>query len=115
MPVPPRALAVLEANGYRFGMAVATYGFTRRDGNYGGQIAKGLGIGILSLGLYVPVPVKASSGVACAIIDAETGKTIFYKKSFQSEIEPLDIRYVSKHIDKIFGGYFYKKPEYNGY
>ncbi|MFD2036848.1 hypothetical protein ACFSKL_18735 [Belliella marina] len=105
--VPPLVVAVLDDEKNRFGLLTIHAGFTRRKGNYGGQVAKAVGIGILTLGMYAPVPTKANSSVFVAIIDNSTSKTIFYNRSILTDKEPLDPKVLDKQINKLFKRYFW--------
>ncbi len=112
LPVPATITSVLNANGYRFGMAFVSQGFTRRRGNYGGQVAKGMGLAIataiLSGGMasYGTIPIKSRSNIACAIIDAQTGSVVFYNRHFADEADPMREDHVSKQLEKIFKEYW---------
>ena len=58
--ITPVLDSILESRNQRFGLGVLAVGFGRRKGNYGGQIAKGVAVGVLTLGLFVPVPIKSN-------------------------------------------------------
>jgi hypothetical protein len=98
---------VLEANQTRFGLIVVCTGFTRAKGNYGKEIAKGAAIGILTLGMVVPTPVKAYSTIYTMIVDSDKNNVAFYRKSFLQDGEPLDKSILAKQYSKIFEGYFW--------
>ncbi len=101
--------SLLDVGGKRFGLITITTGFTRAKGNYGGQIAKGAAIGILTLGLGTQTPIKATSTVYAMIVDAKDNNVAFFRKSFLQDKEPLDKSIMTKQIQKIFDGYFWKK------
>jgi len=115
--VPPTITTVLRANGYRFGLAVISEGFTRSKGNYGGQIVQSIAIGvitgILSRGTasVYSTPVKSHSDIACIIIDAQTESAIFYNRHSRENIEPLRESDISKQLDIIFRDYL-MRPNY---
>ncbi len=67
----PTIDSLLDARNQRFALGAAIEGFARRQGNYGEQIAKSVGVGILTLGMFVPVPEKASLGVYAILMDAK--------------------------------------------
>lgn len=96
--------SVLEGNGKRFGLLAMTTGFTRRQGNYGGQVVKGAAVGILTLGMVVPSPVKANSSVAVMIIDAKQNSVSFYKTLTLSDVEPLDKDILRYQLNGLFYG-----------
>jgi len=107
--IPPILDSILESKGKRFGLITVASGFTRTDGNYGGQLAKGLGIGLLTLGMYVQTPVKSKSNIYIMIVDAKENNIAFFRKSILKEEEPLDRSVLKKQIQKIFEGYFWDK------
>ena len=101
--------SLLDGGGKRFGLITVTTGFTRDKGNYGGQIAKGIGMGILTMGMYYQTPVKANSTIYCMIIDAKDNNVAFFRKSSLQDKEPLDKSVLSKQIRELFEGYFWPK------
>lgn len=98
--------SLLETSGNRFGLITITSGFTRRKGNYGGQIAKGAGLAVLTLGMYTQVPFKASSTMYAMIFDSKDNNVAFYKMSHVADKEPLDKEVVTKQVSGLFKGYF---------
>lgn len=101
--------SLLEVIGKRFGLITVTTGFTREKGNYGGQIIKGLAMGILTLGMYYQTPIKANSTIYCMIIDAKDNNIAFFRKLSLQDKEPLDKSVLTKQIKKLFDGYFWTK------
>jgi hypothetical protein len=106
--ITPTLDSLLETNNKRFGLVTVTVGFTRRKGNYAGQIAKGVGVGILTLGLFMPTPIKANSTIYAAIVDAREDKVIYFHKSFMQDKEPLDVVVLSDQIERLFKNYFWE-------
>lgn len=104
--IPPRIDSLLTANGKRFGLLLVQAGFSRRWGNYGIQTAKGVGIAILSLGMYYELPIKSSSILHAVIVDNQEKNISFYRRSFLQEREPTDKKTLIQHINRIFNGYF---------
>ncbi|RYU94012.1 hypothetical protein [Emticicia agri] len=90
-------VSYLEANKMRYVILTFHAGFTRLQGNYGGQIAKGVGIGILTLGIFVPVPVKSNSTIICCVLDTKNKNVAFYRKR-TAEVEPLEEKVISRQI-----------------
>ncbi len=105
--ITPTLDKVLEANQTRFGLIVVCTGFTRVKGNYGKEIVKGAAIGILTLGMVVPTPVKAYSTLYAMIVDSEKNNVAFYRKSYLQDAEPVDKSILEKQYSKIFEGYFW--------
>jgi len=109
----PRLDSLLEVNQKRFGLITVTKGFTRKRGNYGKQIANGIGLGILTLGMVYTTPVKSYSVVYAMIVDAENNNIAFFNKSFFPEGEPLDEVVLKQQVLDIFAGYFWPKNSKN--
>ncbi|MEJ8597802.1 hypothetical protein JSO62_03735 [Riemerella anatipestifer] len=101
--------SVVKAQNQRFALCVVNTGFDRRKGNYGNQIAKGVGIGILTMGMYTPVPIKANTAVDVMIFDAEKSTVIFYNMIPFVEKSPTDKKNLGQLYSKLFEGFFYKK------
>ncbi len=101
--------SLLEANGKRFGLITMSTGFTRAKYNYGLQVAKGLLIGILTMGMYIETPVAANSAIQVMIVDAKDNNVAFFRSSYFQDKEPLDRKVIDKQIRKIFSGYFWEK------
>jgi hypothetical protein len=87
----------LEENNIKYVILTFQAGFTREQGNYGKQVAKGLGIGILTLGLVVPVPVKSNSTIICCVLDTRNKNIAFYRKR-TAEVEPLEENVINRQI-----------------
>lgn len=98
--------SLLDNKGKRFGLITIATGFTRAKGNYGGQIAKGAAIGILTLGMYSQSPIKANSTVYAMILDAQENSIAFFRKSVLQNKDPLDKDVMAKQIQRLFEGYF---------
>jgi len=109
LKITPIIDSLIAANGKRFGLITVGTGFTRAKGNYGGQIAKGAAIGILTLGMYVQTPIKSSSVIYVMIVDIKQNNVAFFKKSILQDKDPLDEAVLKKQFQKIFEGYFWSK------
>ncbi|GAB2987006.1 hypothetical protein GCM10027049_28540 [Mucilaginibacter puniceus] len=107
LKITPTLDSLLEATGKRFGLIAVSTGFTRRKGNYGGQIAKGILTGVLTMGMYYTTPVKSYSTVYVMIVDAKENNIAFFRKSFLQDKDPLDEGVLSKQVQKAFEGYFW--------
>ena len=104
--ITPLIDSLLNANGKRFGLIIVQSGFTRTKGNYGGQIVKGIGIGILT-GLltgisYQQIPVKASTTLYAMIVDSQNKNVAFYNKSFLQDAEPTKKEVIIKQLNNVF-------------
>ncbi len=62
--------SIIKSHDQRFALCLVDTGFGRKKGNYGKQIAKGIGVGILTMGVYTPVPYKANTTLYAMIVDA---------------------------------------------
>jgi hypothetical protein len=101
--------SILEKRGQRFALISVATGFTRAKGNYAGQVAQGIGVGILTLGMYVQTPVKSGSTTYFLIVDSKDNNVAFFKKSIaQKEGEPLDEQTIFDHFRSSFEGYFWQ-------
>lgn len=109
IPLTATIDSVLKANNQRFALATVATGFGRRKGNYGGQVAKGAAVGILTLGMAVPTPVKSSLTLYAFIFDAQRNEIAYYKKALPVEKEPTDEKAIEKQLIGLFNGYLYEK------
>lgn len=83
----------------RYLLVTATQGFTRLEGNYGNQLAKTIGIGLLTMGMMVPVAVKAKSAICLFIYDRERKNIVYYSQTPPlAEREPLDEAVLEKQL-----------------
>ena len=111
--ITPLVESLLDEYNQRFGLIILQDGFTRVKGNYGGQVAKAIGLGILT-GVVTGVsfynsPVKASSTLHVIIVDNKEKNIAFYNKSILQEREPTEIETVKKQIMMVFDKYFWGK------
>ncbi len=107
IPLTPTIDSVLESNGQRFAMATVATGFGRIKGNYSGQVAKGLAVGILSMGMVMTNMKKSQFLMHAFIFDSEKNEIAFYRKSVAAEKEPTDTRIIEKQVNLLFEDYFY--------
>ena len=109
IPLPYMIDSILKNNNQRFALATIATGFGRRKSNYGGQVAKGAAIGILTLGMAIPTPIKSNLTLYAFIFDADKDEITYYKKSMTIEKEPTDQQVIEKQLIKLFNGYLYDK------
>jgi len=107
--ITPMIDSLLRVNNMRFGLIIIQSGFTRAKGNYGGQVAKGVGLGILTMGMYVQTPVKSSSAIYAMIVDNKNKNVAFYNKSVLQDEEPTEEETITQQLYNIFEKYFFKK------
>ena len=105
--ITPVIDSLLSANNMRFGLIIIQSGFTRTKGNYGGQVAKGVGLGILTMGMYVQTPVKASSTMYAMIVDNKNKNVAFYKKTVSQDEEPTEKDVIRTQLYYIFKKYLF--------
>ena len=105
--MPPILDSVMKSNHQRFALATVVTGFGRKQGNFGNQVAKGIGVGILTLGMYAPVPVKSNSTLYGIILDSDRNEIIFYGKALPVEKSPTDRKVMEQQYKKLFKGYLY--------
>lgn len=103
--IPATLDSIMQANGQRFALSTAISGFDRRAGNYAGQVAKGVGVGILTLGMYAPVPFKSTVSIYGMILDREKGEAIFSNRTLPIEKSPTNINVVKKQYRALFKPY----------
>jgi hypothetical protein len=80
---------LLIARKQRYGMAGCVWGFTRTQANRRALMARDLGIGLLSMGMVVPVTLNASVSVGVFIYDAESHTIVYYKTNASADKDPL--------------------------
>ncbi len=112
LTIPPQIISLLKENNKRFGLIIVQSGFTRVKNNFGGQVAKGIGLGILTLGMYVQSPIKSNSTIYAIIVDAKNNNIAFYNQSFLQNKEPIEKETIKRQLDAIFQGYFWKEKQY---
>lgn len=88
----------MKNSNQRFALATVATGFGRRKGNYGGQVAKGAAVGILTLGMAVPTPIKSNLTLYAFIFDVQKNEIAYYKKSLPVEKEPTDENAIEKQL-----------------
>jgi hypothetical protein len=109
IPITPLIDSLLNANVKRFGLIIVQSGFTRTKGNFGGQIAKGIGMGILTMGMYYQTPIKANSTLYAMIVDNRNKNVAFYNKSVLQDKEPTEKENIIRQLNNIFEKYFWGK------
>ena len=109
IPITPLIDSLLNANDKRFGLIIVQSGFTRAKGNYGNQIAKGIGMGILTMGMYYQTPIKANSTLYAVIVDNKNRNVAFYNKSILQDKEPTEKENIIRQLNQIFEKYFWEK------
>ena len=111
--ITPFLDSLLSVNNERFGLIIVQSGFTRTKGNYIGQAAKGIGIGILTGVLtgmaYTQTPIKSNSTLYAMILDNQNKNIAFYNKSVLQDKEPTEKGNIIKQLNKVFEKYFWKK------
>lgn len=105
--VPSTIDSIMKSKNQRFALETAASGFGRKKGNQGKQIAKGVGIGVLTGGLFIPMPIKSNLTVFAFIFDSEKNQIAFYKR-LPATKEPTDPITIERQLNSLFDGYFYK-------
>lgn len=83
--------ALLAQQNQRYLLVAATQGFTRTELNYSRQLAKSIGLGLLSMGSMVPMAIKAKSTICLFIYDGQQKAIVYYNHTPPpAEREPLD-------------------------
>lgn len=107
LKITPIIDSLLGSKGKRFGLITVATGFTRAKGNYGGEIAKGAAMGILTLGMYYQTPIKSNSTIYVMIVDTKENNVAFFTKSVLQDKDPIDETVLKKQFQKIFEGYYW--------
>lgn len=81
--------SLLTARHQRYGLASCVWGFTRTAANRRALIARDLGIGLLSMGMVVPLTPNASTRLSVFIYDAQQHAIVYYKTNFPTDKDPL--------------------------
>ena len=100
--VPESLDSIIEKSGNRYGMAVYSYGFSRTGGNYAAEIAKGVGLAILTLGTVYTVPYKDKSYIHVFIIDSEQNRIAWHNNIIGADYNPLKPKHIEKQIKRLF-------------
>lgn len=109
IPLTPTIDSILKSQNQRFALAIVATGFGRKKGNYGGQVAKGAAIGLLTLGMYVPTPIKSNLTLHAFIFDSEKNEIVFYNRSMPVEKDPTNSEFIKNQLISLFNGYFLGK------
>jgi hypothetical protein len=107
--IPESLSQVLKANEERYFLATIVSGFGRKGSNYGKQVAKGIGVGILTLGLVAPIPVKSNVSLYSCIIDAERMEVVYFSRTLPLEKSPTNRKVLADQYKKLVTEYFIKK------
>ncbi|MCA0366003.1 MAG: hypothetical protein LCH67_18340 [Bacteroidetes bacterium] len=102
-----RLIEFLNLSDKQYLFVAYSKGFTREKGNFGWQVATDIGLGLLSKGRLIGIPIKANFTNVFYIIDIKNSNLAFYQRNSQ-ELEPLKPNNVELKIDQILGGYFRK-------
>ena len=88
LPVPDE---LLTGQNQRYLLVTATQGFFRTENNYSNQLAKSIGVGLLTMGMLVPIATKAKSIICLFICDSQQKTIVYYNHTPPpAEREPLD-------------------------
>lgn len=109
LKITPIIDSLIKRNEKRFGLITLAEGFKRTKGNYLGQMAKGIALGILTLGMYFRTPIKAYSTIYVMIVDTKENNIAFFNKSNLAGKDPLNEEVLKKQFNKIFEGYYWPK------
>ncbi|GAA4359026.1 hypothetical protein GCM10023185_25240 [Hymenobacter saemangeumensis] len=81
--------SLLMTSQQRYCLVSCVWGFTRTPANRRAMVARDLGIGLLSMGMLVPVTPSASVRLGLFIYDAQTSAIVYHKANFPTEKDPL--------------------------
>jgi hypothetical protein len=100
--IPPSVDSVMQENNIDYAVLALHTGFSREHGNYGAQVAKGILLGIVTLGSYYTVPTKAASHIDVFIVDGTNKTILFHNISYLSEYDPCDPDVLSRQVNDLF-------------
>lgn len=102
--------SIIKSQNQRYALCVVNIGFERIKGNYGKQIAKGIGLGILTLGMYSESPIKESTSLYAMILDAEKSSVVFYNTIPMVVKSPTDKNNLNEQYKLLWNKYLYNNP-----
>lgn len=98
--------SIARSQNQRYTLCLVNAGFARKKGNYTNQVAKGIGIGILTLGMVTPVPIKANTSMYAMIYDSQRSSVVFYNAAMPVERSPVDPANLTQMYSKMYNGFF---------
>ncbi len=104
LPIPPTIDSILCARNERFGMLVYDWGYVRSSGNYAKQAAKSIAIGILTLGMMIPIYYKEMTRTGILIYDARNHNFAYVATVF-GESNPLEEKTYQRHVRDLMWRY----------
>jgi hypothetical protein len=107
--IGPNLKKYIDKDKNRYYLTSIMSGFGRKQGNYGKQVAKGIGVGILTLGMFAPIPIKSNVSLYAAIIDAEKMEVVYYSSTLPLEKSPTDRHVIERQYFKVLSEHFIKK------
>ena len=99
-------LQIINTYDCNYAMGVFDGGFYRTKSNFAGQIGKGIGIGILTFGMFTPVPYKSANSIFCFVIDKNNKNIAFYRKNIAMDSNPRNKQVVYDQMLNLLMGYF---------
>ena len=104
--IEPELESYLNLSKNRFVLVTSMNGFGRVKKNYNNELAKGVGIGLLTLGLYIPVPVKGNVNIQSLIFDKQRKRAVFVGNTMPNEDSPFNINHLEKQFINSFIGFY---------
>jgi hypothetical protein len=96
----PWLIDYMKTRPERYFIFIYNYGFTRTKANMASSVAGDALIGIATLGLFVPYPIKSTSDLYFCIIDKVKCEVIYYKYD-HVESDPTDYEVLYRQLDYI--------------
>ncbi len=104
--LPPSLYTILEETDCRYAMLTYLSGFRRKKGNMVGEMFKSIGVGVVTAGMYAPIPYSYQSNIYVLIMDKESGHAVFYRESEMPDGNPLGKKTLKVQFKYIFKKYF---------
>ena len=102
-------VGLMEKYDCNYAIGAIDVGFSRTKSNYAKQVAKSIGIGLLTLGMVVPISYKSTSSMYCFIVDRKNKNIAFFRRDLGIEKEPTDKMVIFEQVTNMLQPYFSTK------
>ncbi|WP_447643046.1 MULTISPECIES: hypothetical protein [Chitinophagaceae] len=99
--LPPYLDSLLMDNNHTYGILLYQNGFLRKKGNFGGQVWKSIGIGILTMGSYYTVPQKSSANMYLFLLDGKKKTIECIAQNSMDDKNPIEEKTIDKQLKNI--------------
>ncbi len=99
--LPPYLDSLLMESGYTYGLIFYQNGFLRKKGNYGKQVWKSIGLGVLTMGNYIENPHKSSANLYLFLLDGRKKTITCIGQNEAQDQNPTDPKLLDKQLQTI--------------